>query len=141
MTDLEQASERVTAAALAEARQAASERLLAWLLRSGVAVEDDARGVTEVLLRRDEADPRFQVLISFAERWALDIVTITTAALVPRRGQQAPRTPDVLAIESAIEAGASWAAIGTAIGIAAPTAHVRYRDRIKPDLRNATQTP
>lgn len=141
MTDLEQASDRVTAAAVAEARQAASERLKDWLRRSGVVVEDDPRDVTAVLLQRDESDPRFQVLVSFAERWALDVVSIVTTALVPKRGERALRTPDVLAIESALEAGASWAAIGVAIGVAAPTAHVRYRDRVKPGIGETGPPP
>lgn len=126
----------MTAAALAEARQIASERLVAWLRDSGVGLAEDPSEVTRILMSRDRGDARFQVLQSFAERWALDVVTVVTSALVPRRGQRL-RTPDVIAVEAALETGASWAAIGGAIGVAGPTAHIRYKDRLTPGANDA----
>ena len=122
----------MTAAALAESRQIASEHLIAWLRDSGVSLAEEPREVTRILMSRDRDDARFQVLQSFSERWTLDVVKVVTSALVPRRGQRL-RTPDVVAVEAALETGASWTAIGDAIGIAGPTAHIRYKDRLTHD--------
>lgn len=135
MTSIDQAAERVTAAAVAEARLAASERLLTWLQDSGVIAVPESLAaqpnqVTEVLLAQDESDVRYQVLASFAERWACDVLSILATALVQKRGQYGLRTPDVVAVAYAVSIGVSWAAIGEAVGVAGPTAHTRYRDRI-----------
>ncbi|PBA68849.1 hypothetical protein [Mycobacterium avium] len=133
-----QAVDRVTAAAVAEARLAASERLIAWLQDSGaVTIPASLAGrpgeVTAVLLARDEADPRYRVLGAFAQRWACDVLTILAAALVQKRGERL-RTPDVVAVEYAVSIGVPWTAIGEAVGVSAPTAHLRYRERITPTV-------
>ena len=130
----------MTTAALSEAQQIASERLVTWLRSSGVGLAEKPEEITRILLSRDSSDSRFQVLQSFSERWALDVVSIVTSALVPRRGQRL-RTPDVVAVEAALNSGASWAAIGAAIGVAAPTAHIRYKDRLAPGTDKASATP
>lgn len=140
MTDsVAQAADRVTAAAIGEARLAASERLLSWLQQSGAITISDALAkspheVTGVLLARDETDSRYQVLGAFAQRWACDVIEILVTALVQKRGDAGLRTPDVVAVEYALAVGVSWASIGEAAGVAGPTAHIRYRDRLDPPI-------
>jgi hypothetical protein len=133
--ELRQAAERVAAAAVAEARTLASERLLTWLAQSGAVTVPDTLAkqpgaVTAVLLARDSSDPRYAVLGAFAGRWACDVLRIVRAALLQRRGRAASRTPDVLAVEYAVSVGVTWTAIANALGVTAPTAHGRYHDKV-----------
>ncbi len=131
--EVDAAAERVAAAALAEARTAASQRLLAWLAQSGAVprdLADQPTALTDVLLARDPNDPRYQVLGTFAGRWAADVLRILASAILHRRGHNGRRTPDVAAVEYAVSVGATWATIGGALGISAPTAHSRYRDKV-----------
>ena len=134
--DIHAAASLVTTAAFDTARSTASKRLLDWLQTSGaVNVPPNLakpEAVTAVLLVADQQDPRYQVLGAFHRRWACDVVAILATALVSRRGEKPPkRTPDVIAVQYALSVGATWNDIGAATGTSGPTAHVRYRDKVR----------
>lgn len=106
--------DRIAAAALASARRVASTCLAGG---PGLGLEPDR--ITDVLIRRDAADPVFERLAPFEERWALLVIRLLHAVLDP-----AP------AVADAHVRGASWADIGGALGIARQTAHNRFSGKM-----------
>lgn len=106
--------DRIAAAALASARRVASICLADG---PGLGLEPDR--ITEVLIRRDAADPVFERLAPFEERWALLVIRLLRAVLDPAS-----------AVADAHARGASWADIGGALGIARQTAHNRFSGKV-----------
>jgi hypothetical protein len=105
---------QISADALANARRIAST-----YLASGPGLGLDAERVTDVLIRRDPADPHYERLAPFEERWALLVIRLLLRVIDP-----------ALAVADAHIRGASWADIGGALGVARQTAHNRFSDKI-----------
>ena len=109
--ELAQAQAQVAAAGLSAARLLATTRL----------VEGPAAGlgkpavVIGLLMERDRTDTRWERLEPFELRWSLLVVRL-----------MAPTSP-ADAVADARRRGASWAAIGTALGVKAQSAHGRFR--------------
>lgn len=75
--------------------------------------------ITEVLLARDSSDPHYLRLAPFEKRWSLLVIRLLREAMDP-----------TAAVDDAHARGASWADIGTALGIARQTAHNRFGDKV-----------
>lgn len=106
----------IAAAALDTARAIASDYLARGLPRFGLS---PAR-ITEVLVRRDSADPDFDLLTPFEKRWATLVIRLLHPVAHPD-----------LAVQDAVARGVTWAEIGDALGVARQTAH---RNFAKPDM-------
>ncbi|OBC01655.1 hypothetical protein A5784_18280 [Mycobacterium sp. 852013-50091_SCH5140682] len=100
------------------------------LTAAGMAPPGDADDITAVLLAADPANPQWDALSAYQLDWSLAVLSLTANALVERRGQRI-RTPDVAAVATALEAGATWTQIGEAVGSAPAVAHGRYRQRLE----------
>lgn len=70
-------------------------------------------------MARDDADPRFERLQPWEQRWALLVIKIAAPVMDP-----------VVAIADARRRGLSWAAIGAALGVSAQSAHTRFAGRV-----------
>lgn len=109
--ELTEARARVAAAGLDAARVVAAERL----------VDGPAAGlgkppvVVGLLMARDRSDPRWERLEPFELRWSLLVVRLMASA----------NPAD--AVADARLRGASWAAVGAALGVKAQSAHGRFR--------------
>jgi hypothetical protein len=106
---------RIADAALATARIVAAERLSSAL---GSNAADPATTV-EVLLARDPADDRYDILKAFEQRWALLVIKLLEPIISP-----------ATAIRDARARGVTVAAIADALGIAHQTVYARYGDQI-----------
>ena len=113
--ELETASGQAAAAGLYSARLAAAERLV----NGPGSGAGKPQTVVEALMARDEADPRFERLQPWEERWALLVIKIAAPVMDP-----------VAAIADARRRGLSWAAIGAALGVSAQSAHTRFAARV-----------
>lgn len=121
--------EQVRGAALHAAQRIASSRIMDRLTAAGMTPPHDADDITAVLLAADSTDPRWAALSAYRLEWSLGVLSLISNALVERRRQRI-RTPDVAAVATALEAGATWTQIGQAIGSAPAVAHSRYRQRL-----------
>lgn len=99
------------------------------LTAAGMTLPNDADDITAVLLAADSTDPRWGALSAYRLDWTLVVLSLVVNALVERRGQRI-RTPDVVAVATALDAGATWTQIGEAVGSAPAVAHGRYRQRL-----------
>jgi len=103
----------IAAGALAAARRIAS----AWLAGGpGVGLDPDL--ITNTLIRRDVADPQYVRLAPFEKGWAVLVIRLLRDAMDP-----------TAAVDDAHVRGASWAAIGGALGISRITAYKRFSDK------------
>lgn len=75
--------------------------------------------LVKLLMARDETDPQWERLEPFELRWALLVVRIVGSVMDP-----------VVAVGDARRRGASWAAVGSALGVTAQTAHGRFAARV-----------
>jgi hypothetical protein len=102
-------SDAEVAAAADHARTAAyaAVRLTAarHLIGAVIGVVDEPEELVDVLMRRDLGDLRFELLTAVEQRWALVMLRIVNEVMRPNE-----------AIADARRRGASWAAIGAALG-------------------------
>jgi hypothetical protein len=105
------AADDARAAAYAAVRLIAAERLIGAVTR----VVDEPRELVDVLMRRDPDDPRFELLTAVEQRWALVVLRIVNEVLRPDE-----------AVTDARRRGATWAAIGAALGVTASSACHRF---------------
>jgi hypothetical protein len=109
--ELSQAQAQVAAAGLNAARLVAATRLV-----DGPAVGlGKPAGVVDLLMARDRADARWERLEPFELRWSLLVVRLMAS------------TNPADAVADARRRGASWAVIGSALGVTAQSAHGRFR--------------
>jgi len=113
---LRAAGNRITAAALHEARLVAAERMAPVL---GPTTADPETTVA-VLMARDPSDERYDILKAFERRWAILVVRLLE-----------PGIDTAAAIRDARSRGVTVAAIADALGIAHQTVYARYGDQIK----------
>lgn len=104
----------IAAGALDAARSIASDYLARGLPRFGLS---PAR-ITEVLVRRDSADPDFDLLSPFEKRWATLVIRLLH-----------PVAHADLAVQDAEERGVTWAEIGDALGVSRQTAHRNFHKK------------
>ena len=105
-------------AGLASARLTAAKRLVA----GPAAGVGRPAAVLDLLMARDESDPRWERIGPFEQRWALLVVRIV-----------APMDP-APAIADARRRGATWAGIASALGgVSAQAAQQRFAARIAGD--------
>jgi hypothetical protein len=117
MTDdeLAQASRTAAEAGLAAARLVAATRL----------TDGPGKGigrppaVVKMMMARDQTDARWERLGPYEHQWALLVIRIVAPVMDP-----------VSAVADARRRGSSWATIGTALGVAAQSAHTRFAGRI-----------
>ncbi|OKH81392.1 hypothetical protein EB73_29215 [Mycobacterium sp. SWH-M3] len=121
--------DQVRDAALHAARRIASNRIMNRLTAAGMTLPGDAEDITAVLLAADPTDPQWGALSAYRLDWSLNVLSLISNALVERRRQRI-RTPDVDAVATALDAGATWKQIGEAVGSAPAVAHGRYRQRL-----------
>lgn len=112
--DLKEGGARIGAAALNAARVVAAERLAAVLPSAG-----DASTTVEAFMARDPADPLYDLLKGFEQRWALLVVKLLE-----------PVTNPAAAIRDARTRGVTVASIAEALNIAHQTVYARYGDQI-----------
>lgn len=115
--ELAVASGRAAAAGLAVARRDAVQLMDGLDKRLG-----RAAAVVELLMARDSADERWERLAPFEQQWALLVVRIVDAVMDPAE-----------AVSDARRRGCSWAALGSALGISAQSAHERLAMRVATD--------
>lgn len=114
--EIDEAASYVGASALKTARLAAAKKLVA-----GPAVgAGRPSAVADLLMSRDESDPRWERLEPFERRWALLVVRIAVRVIDP-----------VAAVADARRRGSSWADIASALGVTAPAAHERFAARVR----------
>lgn len=101
----------ITAGALDAARLIASDYLARSQPRFGLSPER----ITEVLVRRDPADPDFDLLAPFEKRWATLVIRLLDPVMRPD-----------LAVQDAVLRGVTWGEIGSALGIARTTAYRNF---------------
>lgn len=110
--EAQEAVQEVAAAGLHAARAIAVKRLLA-----GPAVGlGKPAAIIDLLMARDQADPRWERLAPFERQWALLVLRIAAPSLNP-----------LDAVTDARRRGASWANIGAALGVTTSAAHERFR--------------
>jgi len=113
--ELALASGEAAAAGLAAARLAAAVRLA----RGPASGVGRPAGLVRLLMARDEAGEHWELLAPFEQRWALLVVRIVAPVMDP-----AP------AVGDARRRGATWAAIGAALGgVTAQAAQQRFSQR------------
>lgn len=113
--ELAQASRTAAEAGLAAARLIAATRLVDG---PGKGVGRPA-AVVKLLMARDETDARWERLGPFEHQWALLVIRIVAPVMDP-----------VSAVADARRRGSSWAAIGSALGVTAQSAHTRFAGRM-----------
>ncbi|WP_301123549.1 hypothetical protein [Mycolicibacterium fortuitum] len=123
-SDPPSAVDEIRDAALTVAHHAASVALAESLHSADLAKELAPADLTAAML--DPSNPRAEALAPYRLGWRLRVLELITEALVARRGRAA-HTPDVIAIEEALAAGATWQQIGDATETPPTTAHTRYR--------------
>lgn len=109
------AAAAATSAAYAAARIAAVELVLGAAVD---ALKEDPQSVVEILLERDQGDPRYQLLGGLELDWALLVVRILDRVLRPTG-----------AVSDARSRGATWAQVAAALGVTAASAQQRFKDR------------
>lgn len=100
----------ITADALTIARRFASQYLAA-----GPGVGLTADRITNTLLAHDPADADYERLAPFEKRWAVLVIKILSPVADP-----------TAAVTYAYARGASWTAIGRALGTSRQSAHKRF---------------
>ncbi|MEY8019111.1 hypothetical protein [Mycobacterium servetii] len=105
------------AAGLDAVRLAAADRLV----QGPAAGLGDPAAVVQLLMTRDVRDPRWERLAPFEQRWAALVVRITAVAGMD----------PVAAVADARRRDVSWAALATALGVTAQSAHRRFADRVR----------
>ena len=113
--ELSAASADAATAGLESARLTAAARLA----KGPVAGIGRPATLVKLLMARDQSDPQWERLEPFEQRWALLVVRVVAPVMDP-----------TLAVADARRRGASWAAIGGALGVKAPTAHERFASRM-----------
>lgn len=106
--------EAVGVGALQTARLAAATRLLAGPAAS---VEGDPPALVELLMRRDTADPRWELVAAFELRWALLVLRLVDTVV----------TFPIAAVADARRRGATWPAVADVLGVSAQAAGSRFR--------------
>lgn len=121
LTDVELRLSATAAAAagLDAARLAAADRLVKG---PGAGLGDSAT-VVSLLMARDVEDTHWERLAPFEQRWAALVVRIAAAAAMD----------PVAAVADARRRGVSWAALATALGVTAQSAHRRFAGRMPVD--------
>ncbi|MEB3052124.1 hypothetical protein KV112_20655 [Mycolicibacter sp. MYC123] len=115
---------RVTLAALQCARVAAAEQVIDSMKAGAIPITTAADVLADVFARRDTNDPTYQAVAPYEQTWALLVVRITDAA------NRTPPLADAQAVADARQRGASWQAIGDALGgLSMQAAHGRYAAR------------
>ena len=112
---LRNARDRIAEAALTTARLIAAERLSSAI----GAGAPDPETVVSVLLARDPADDRYDLLRGFEQRWALMVIKLLE-----------PVTNPAAAIRDARLRGVTISSIADLLGIASQTVYQRYGDQI-----------
>lgn len=113
--ELTAASAAAAAAGLEAARLSAATRLA----KGPASGAGRPAALVKLLMARDEAGEHWELLAPFEQRWALLVVRIVAPVMDP-----------VEAVADARRRGASWAAVGVALGVKAPTAHERFASRL-----------
>ena len=114
--ELAAASANAAAAGLASARVYAAKQLV----KGPVSGVGRPAGVVDLLVARDEQDSHWERLEPFEQRWSLLVVRIVAPVMDP-----------VEAVADARRRGASWAAIGAALGgVSAQAAQQRFASRL-----------
>ena len=108
--DLAKNRAEIAADALTTARRCASA-----YLASGPGIGLTAARITDTLLTRDPADADYERLAPFEKRWAVLVVKILSPVADP-----------TAAVVYAYARGASWTAIGHALGTSRQSAHKRF---------------
>lgn len=109
------AADSAGAAAYAAARIAAVELLLGGAVET---LKEDPQSVVDILLRRDQSDPRYQLLGGLELDWALLVIRILNRVLRPTD-----------AVVDARSRGATWAQVAAALGVTAASAQQRFKGR------------
>lgn len=109
------AADSAAAAAYAAARVAAVELALGGAVE---ALKSDPRSVVDILLQRDQEDPRYQLLGGLELDWALLVIRILNRVLRPTD-----------AVVDARSRGATWTQVAAALGVTAASAQQRFKDR------------
>lgn len=109
------AADSATAAAYAAARIAAVELVVGGAVE---ALKEDPRSVVDILLQRDQADPRYQLLGGLELDWALLVIRILNRVLRPTD-----------AVADARSRGATWTQVAVALGVTAASAQQRFKER------------
>lgn len=105
----------VVAAGIHAAQLRATERLL----EGPATTLGTAQEVHQLLISRDTANPAWEWLSPFEIRWSLLVLRMVDGT-----------SNQVAAIADARQRGASWAAIGQALGVTAASAHTRFAKHI-----------
>lgn len=112
--DVAAAITEIRAATYQAARLFAARRLVAGPAAGLIGSPAEA---VDVLMRRDPNAPHFELLAAVEQRWALLVLRIVNAVLRPDE-----------AVRDARRRGATWAAIGAALGVTASSACHRFGD-------------
>lgn len=105
----------VVAAGIHAAQLRATERLL----EGPATTLGTAQEVHQLLISRDTTNPAWEWLCPFEIRWSLLVLRMVDGT-----------SNQVAAIADARQRGASWAAIGQALGVTATSAHTRFAKHI-----------
>lgn len=110
--ELAEAATEIRAAAYLAARLAAAKRLAAGPAAS---ILKSPSALVAVLMLRDRNDPRFELLAAVEQRWSLLVLRLVNEVMRPDS-----------AVADARARGATWAAIGSALGVTASSACHRF---------------
>lgn len=120
--ELNETASRISAAAIACARLAATKHLLTNLQSGGITITGDAAALTDILADRDTTNPLFQALAPYERQWALLVVQFADNA-------NRPHLVDQAAVDDARRRGVTWQAIADTLGVTQQAAHARYTTR------------